>query len=94
MTCVQKTIDFSHNTLTEIYRHTFDNLGNSVESVYINNNQLKSVREEVFVGLANLKSLQLHSNPWACDCNLKNFRDWVVYRGLYTYPTACAEPER
>jgi hypothetical protein len=56
--------------------------------------QLKSVREEVFIGLANLKSLQLHSNPWACDCNLKNFRDWVVYRGLYTYPTACAEPER
>ena len=38
--------------------------------------------------------LQLHSNPWNCDCHLKNFRDWVVYRGLYTYPTSCAEPER
>jgi hypothetical protein len=25
---------------------------------------------------------------------LKNFRDWVVFRGLYTYPTSCAEPER
>ena len=37
---------------------------------------------------------QLHSNPWICDCRLKNFRDWVVYRGLYTYPTSCAEPER
>ena len=38
--------------------------------------------------------LQLHSNPWNCDCHLKNFRDWVVYRGLYTYPTSCQEPER
>ena len=37
---------------------------------------------------------QLHSNPWNCDCHLKNFRDWVVFRGLYTYPTSCAEPER
>lgn len=38
--------------------------------------------------------IQLHSNPWNCDCHLKNFRDWVVFRGLYTYPTSCAEPER
>ena len=42
----------------------------------------------------NIYILQLHSNPWNCDCHLKNFRDWVVYRGLYTYPTSCAEPER
>ena len=40
------------------------------------------------------KLFQLHSNPWNCDCHLKNFRDWVVFRGLYTYPTSCAEPER
>ena len=44
--------------------------------------------------LNNLKSLQLHSNPWNCDCRLKHFRDWVVEKGLYTYPTACGEPER
>ena len=44
--------------------------------------------------LQRILNLQLHSNPWNCDCHLKNFRDWVVYRGLYTYPTACAEPER
>ena len=26
--------------------------------------------------------------------NAPYFRDWVVDRGLYTYPTACVEPER
>ena len=47
------------------------------------------------IGSTNLcMHFQLHSNPWNCDCHLKNFRDWVVYRGLYTYPTSCAEPER
>ena len=48
----------------------------------------------MFLPLTNLKSLQLHSNPWVCDCRLKNFRDWVVERGLDTYSTACVEPER
>ena len=66
----------------------------SLESIYIHNNRLKSVGEAVFLNLNNLKSLQLHSNPWNCDCKLKQFRDWVVSKGLYTYPTACGEPER
>lgn len=89
-----KTIDLSHNFIDEIHRHTFENLGNSVEALNIDNNRLGALREEVFLPLTNLKSLQLHSNPWNCDCHLKNFRDWVVYRGLYTYPTSCQEPER
>lgn len=89
-----KTIDLSHNKIEEIDRRTFENLGNSVESVFVDNNRLRTLREEVFVPLTNLKSLQLHNNPWTCDCRLKNFRDWVVFRGLYTYPTSCAEPER
>ncbi len=44
--------------------------------------------------MTNLKSLQLHSNPWTCDCHLKSFRDWVTERGLVNYPTSCADPER
>ena len=49
---------------------------------------------QVFLPLTNLKSLQLHSNPWSCDCHLKSFRDWVTERGLVNYPTSCSEPER
>ena len=89
-----KTIDLSHNRLVSIHKQAFGNLGNSVESIYIHDNQLKTLREQVFIMLNNLKSLQLHSNPWNCDCRLKHFRDWVVERGLYTYPTSCGEPER
>jgi hypothetical protein len=54
--------------------------GNSVESVSIDHNELRSLREEVFIPLNNLKSLQLHANPWVCDCRLKNFRWEGSYR--------------
>ena len=48
------------------------------------------------------KSLSGVRNPCRrseiCICNsslfLPSLRDWVVERGLYTYPTACVEPER
>ena len=63
-----------------------------MESIYIHNNHLKSVREAVFINLANLKSLQLHHNPWNCDCNLKSFRDWLIQHQLYGRATHCAEP--
>jgi len=48
-----------------------------VEGVSLNNNLLRTLREEVFLPLTNLKSLHLHGNPWSCDCRLKSFRDWV-----------------
>jgi len=32
------------------------------------------MQEEMFVSLSNLKSLELHKNPWRCDCHLKTFR--------------------
>ena len=49
-----------------------DNL--SVESVAVDHNDLRTLREEVLVPLTNLKSITLHANPWVCDCRLKNFR--------------------
>ena len=54
-----KTIDLSHNFIDEIHRNTFENLGNSVEALNIDNNRLGSLREEVFLPLTNLKSLQV-----------------------------------
>ena len=89
-----KTIDFSHNLISSIDRKAFIRLGKSVESMSIDHNELRTLREDVFLPVTNLKSLQLHVNPWLCDCRLKSFRDWVVEAGLYTYPTSCVEPER
>jgi len=53
-----------------------------------------SLQEDIFQSTTNIKSLELHQNPWRCDCHLKQFRDWVVDKGLYNYPTTCKDPER
>jgi hypothetical protein len=89
-----KTIDLSHCRLKVIERTSFKNLGASVESVMLNNNELAFIREEVFIPLINLKSITLHTNPWVCDCRLKNFRDWVVNKKLFDRSATCSEPSR
>ena len=53
---------YSINFIDEIHRHTFENLGNSVEALNIDNNRLGALREEVFLPLTNLKSLQVNTN--------------------------------
>lgn len=89
-----KTIDLSYCHLETIQVTAFGNLGNSLEAVRLLGNRLTSLQEEMFQSLSNLKSLELHKNPWRCDCHLKTFREWVVEKGLYNYPTTCREPER
>ena len=49
-----------------------------MESVSVDHNDLRTLREEVFVPLTNLKSITLHANPWVCDCRLKNFRSDIM----------------
>jgi len=90
-----KKIDLSNTGLKTIDKKAFMNLGDSVESVSIDGNRLRNIREETFLNLQNLKHLQLHNNPWLCDCRLKNFRDFVVARQLSSNSrTICQEPER
>ena len=54
----------------------------------------RTIRQQTFLSLQSLKTLQLHSNPWVCDCKLKSFRDYVVDNKLYNRPTSCFEPAR
>jgi len=91
-----KNIDLSHNQISEISTKAFNNIirNPTVESIDLSSNMLTSMEDGTLIGLATLKSLELHDNPWVCDCKLKNFRDFVVHRGLYNSPTKCSEPER
>ena len=61
-----KSIDLSHNLVDEIPRNTFENLGNSVESLKLDSNRIGSLEEEVFLPLTNLKSLQVRILPNTC----------------------------
>jgi len=89
-----KKIDLSNTGLRTINMKAFMNLGRSVEDIDLHGNYLQNIREETFITLQGLKHLQLHENPWMCDCKLKNFRDFVVHKKLLTSETICLEPER
>lgn len=89
-----KVIDVSNCDLELVDPKAFHNLGASVESINLNNNKLKYLEVDSFIALQSLKNLHIHANPWVCDCKLKNFRDWLVRKGLYARPTACNEPTR
>ena len=73
-----KSIDISNCRIRRIDNTAFKNLGESVESVMLNNNQLTTLVPDVLVPLLSLKKVPLHSNPWKCDCKLKHFRDWLM----------------
>jgi len=91
-----KNIDLSNNKISEISIKAFNNIIRSptVEGIDLSSNRLTTMEEGSIIGLYTLKSLQLHDNPWLCDCKLKAFRDYVVHKGLYNSPTKCSEPER
>lgn len=89
-----KSIDLSHCSISRIDKTSFQNLGNSVETVLLDSNRMRTLPVESFVPLTNLKSLTLHNNLWVCDCELKDFRDWVIDKRLYDPATLCSEPSR
>jgi len=90
-----RKIDLSNNALVSVDRLAFQNLAqSSIEEVNLAQNKLRRMSETTFLSLTSLKHLQLHSNPWLCDCQLKSFRDLVVHRALSTGLTICAEPVR
>ena len=129
----RQTLDFSDCVIEHIDRKAFGNLGNSIETILLKGNRLRSIQvsgkkywistishrqlgrgtsillkrfsshrlkhltvsvssipciesgvgtlatcslfqEDIFLSTTNIKSLELHQNPWRCDCHLKQFR--------------------
>lgn len=86
-----QTVDLSGCSLSHIGRKTFVNTL-SLRTLIMDGNRLATMKLETLEHLNMLAGLVLHNNPWVCDCHLKEFRDWIVNRGLYAPPTSCVEP--
>lgn len=87
---LQKVV-LSENELKRIGEKTFRNLP-GLQLLTLDGNELSTVKLQSFEGLSRLGSLELHNNPWNCNCHLKKFRDWTIERKLYTKPTTCKQP--
>ncbi|RVE44991.1 hypothetical protein evm_010355 [Chilo suppressalis] len=84
-------VEVSNNRIVRIGTKAFQNLP-QLKILRFDGNNLNHMKPETLMGLRNLSGLDLHNNPWRCDCNLQTFRDWVISHNLYTPPTSCAEP--
>ncbi|EFN86808.1 protein toll [Harpegnathos saltator] len=72
-----KLVDLSNNNISEIF---LDGLPDAVEFLELHNNNISRIPPDVLEFLSNstnLKRLTLHGNPWKCDCEAKDFLNFV-----------------
>ncbi|XP_028163399.1 uncharacterized protein LOC114354974 [Ostrinia furnacalis] len=86
-------VDLSNNRIATIGMKTFLNVP-KLNTLSLNNNKLERLKIDALSALTTLSNLDVHDNPWRCDCYLQPFRNWVISKHLYTSPISCAEPAK
>ncbi|XP_061918038.1 immunoglobulin superfamily member 10-like [Entelurus aequoreus] len=77
-------VNLEGNRLQQLHPDTFITLRHSqvfkvssVKTIYLSDNLLTSLPEEIFSGCGHLENLFLHGNSWACDCRITWFALWT-----------------
>ncbi|GAB1860996.1 Protein toll [Camponotus japonicus] len=80
-----KKLFLSHNNISDIF---LDDLPKNIQVLELHNNNLSTLNPDVLEFLrnsTNLRNLTLHENPWICDCNTKDFLNFIQ-TNLITMP--------
>ncbi|CAO1390468.1 unnamed protein product [Diamesa tonsa] len=86
-----RTIDLHNCQINRIDETTFSNV-DLLEYLNLKQNSLQSLPGNTFTHMKNLKTLLLEENPWNCDCQLKNFRNWYVKNNHGRISLQCKTP--
>ncbi|XP_043273538.1 protein toll-like [Venturia canescens] len=75
-------LDLTHNNISKI---SVENLPRNLTVLKLNNNGLSRLNQDVIARLENsskLLDLTLHSNPWDCDCEARQFFNFVQKKSI------------
>ena len=88
-------LDLSHCDIQTIAPEAFKGL-TKLKELKLNGNKLNELRPRTIDTLSNLVGIELHDNPWICDCRLRAAKIWLSEKNLpyHVAPVCRSGPER
>ena len=85
-------IDLSECMVSWIGDDAFRGL-QKLETLNLANNKLSDLSESTVISIQHLYNIQLHNNPWNCDCGLLALKSWLLeYNIPYPEDPTCNSP--
>ncbi|XP_044254288.1 leucine-rich repeat-containing protein 24 [Tribolium madens] len=88
-------LDLSNCEIQVIASKAFEGI-EMLESLKLNGNRLSELRLRTVETLNRLHGIEMHDNPWHCDCRLRAVKEWLVNNNIpYPISPVCSGgPER
>ena len=87
-------LDLTDCRIEVLAPHAFQGL-DQLSHLRLGGNHLTELKPRLMASLTRLHGIELHNNPWVCDCRLRPVRDW---QQQYNVPSpvaaVCASPAR
>ncbi|EDV22809.1 uncharacterized protein TRIADDRAFT_58750 [Trichoplax adhaerens] len=84
-------LDLSHNNITVIPDFAFKNLAR-LQYLFLFNNQITTIKENIFDDLVSLVKISLEDNSLYCDCNITWLREYLLQKNVVSSGVKCKGP--